>query len=80
MNKLVKRIILALLVAASLFSALPASAVRVRSYHRKNGTYVSSHYRRPPRRSYGRRRRHYVVGMPAAGRLMIDLPSDRTER
>ena len=80
MNKLVKRIILALLVAASLFSALPASAVRGRSYHRKNGTYVSSHYRRPPRRSYNRRRRHYVVGMPASSRLMIDLSEKRTEK
>ena len=80
MNKLMKRIVLALLVASSLLAAMPAYAVRVKSYHRKNGTYVSSHYRRPPRRSYSRRRRHYVVGMPAAGRLMIDLSEKRTEK
>ena len=50
-----KRLVLALLIVSAMMSAVPASAVRVRGYRRKDGVYVRSHRRRSPRR-YRRRR------------------------
>lgn len=49
-----KRLVLALLIVSAILSAVPAFAVRVRGYRRKDGVYVRSHTRRSPRR-YRRR-------------------------
>ena len=50
-----KRLVIALLIVSAILSAVPALAVRVRGYRRKDGVYVRSHRRRSPRR-YRRRR------------------------
>ena len=59
-----KRLVLALLIVSAILSAVPALAVRVRGYRRKDGVYVHSHTRRSPRR-YRRRRCDLPVELEA---------------
>lgn len=50
-----KRLVLTLLIVSAILSAVPALAVRVRGYRRKDGVYVKSYTRRSPRRCRRRR-------------------------
>lgn len=76
MKRRMKKVLLSLLMVVSLLSALPASAVYVKGYYRKDGTYVSAHYRKPPRRkgpsrSGSRRRKHAAFVLNLSTRSKI---------